>query len=251
MKTICPKCGVEFENNTKRRFCSRKCANSHKQTDEQNYHRMLKKRKYLNPQTEEYKELLKNLLKNKEKLPFFKTCSRCGKEFMSYNYERKNCDDCKCNKNMNYTIKNPSKMGGLREKGGKTKEYINYTNRLKESMLLNKDEVKVAKYLDRLELNWHRNWNGFDYIDLNGKNRKFYPDFYIDDFDLYVEYKGWIDSKISHKMKNSLQLNNFKLKIIYSNDKRYKKLGLNLEQIENCYDNLLLENICTKDTYFE
>ena len=29
MKSICPKCGIEFENNTNRKFCSRKCANGH------------------------------------------------------------------------------------------------------------------------------------------------------------------------------------------------------------------------------
>lgn len=36
MKSICPKCGIEFENNTNRTFCSRKCANSHIQTKEIN-----------------------------------------------------------------------------------------------------------------------------------------------------------------------------------------------------------------------
>jgi len=28
MKAICPKCGIEFENDTNRKFCSRKCVNS-------------------------------------------------------------------------------------------------------------------------------------------------------------------------------------------------------------------------------
>ena len=36
MITICPKCGKEFENNTNRKFCTRSCANSHIQTEEQN-----------------------------------------------------------------------------------------------------------------------------------------------------------------------------------------------------------------------
>ena len=33
MKSICPKCSIEFDNNTKRTYCSRSCANGHIVTD--------------------------------------------------------------------------------------------------------------------------------------------------------------------------------------------------------------------------
>lgn len=243
MITICPKCGKEFENNTNRKFCTRSCANSHIQTKEQNYSRKLKrKKKYLNPQNPNYRKLLQELIdKKEEKLPYFGICSRCGKEFIFYKKGRKNCDDCKCNKGLHYKVKNSSKMGGIREKGGKTKNYIKYINKLNEEMILNLSEYEVAKYLDRLNLKWHRNWKGFEYIDLLGRKRKYYPDFYVEDFDLYIEYKGWINKENSHKMKSALENNNFKLKIIYSSDQRYKNLGLNLDQIKDNNINLLLE----------
>lgn len=239
MKSICPKCGKEFENNTKRKFCSRKCANGHIVSQEQKLKTKISLRKhYANKKLLLY---LNDSEINNSKIPYFKTCSRCGKDFMCYSRNRKNCDNCYCNKNMHYAVKNSSNMGGIREKGGKTKEYIIYINRLNEKMTLNKEEIQVAQYLDRLNLNWHRNWNGFCYIDLKGKKRKFYPDFYIEDYDLYVEYKGWIDKKNLHKMTNALENNNFKLKIIYSNDKRYKDLGINLDDIKTTTNNLLFD----------
>ena len=109
-------------------------------------------------------------------------------------------------------------------------------------MKLNRDEIRVAKVLDKLEINWQRNFTGFNYIDEYSNKRKFHPDFYIKDFDCYIEYKGWITSQISHKMDDALKRNNFRLIVVYSNDKRYSNLGLNLSQIEE--DSNLLLTAC-------
>lgn len=126
-----------------------------------------------------------------------------------------------------------SKSGGLRDGGGYSKliEYISHSG---EHMKLNADEAEVAKVLDQLGITWIRNWNGFEYVTKFGITRNYYPDFYIETFDCYVEYKGYVTSDMKHKMDNAQLLNpNLNLIIVYSDDKRYRDMGLNLSEIKN------------------
>lgn len=133
--------------------------------------------------------------------------------------------------------RNTSRMGGLRDGGGKSRT-MEYINHLGEKMKLNSEEIKVAEILDLLQLNWTRNWMGFKYTDLRGKDRKFYPDFYLIDFDCYVEYKGWVTEEMKHKMKDAESKNSLRLLIIYGYDKRFSDMGLNLTILEQ--NNVLL-----------
>ena len=51
-------------------------------------------------------------------------------------------------------------------------------------------EVEFAKFLDKKDLKWIRNTTMyFEYIWKN-KKHKYYPDFYLPDFDIFVEIKG-------------------------------------------------------------
>lgn len=122
--------------------------------------------------------------------------------------------------------------GGPRPGGGYSK-MIEFTSNSGEVMKLNNDEIRLAKILDILKLDWSRNWIGFPYLDLKNRNRNYYPDFYIKEYDLYVEYKGFVTDDMQHKMNDAQLKNDFKLLIVYSDNKRYKNLGLNIEQLEN------------------
>lgn len=55
-------------------------------------------------------------------------------------------------------------------------------------------EYKVAMYLDKNNYNWRRNIKKFDYF-FDNKNRKYTPDFYLPDLDLYIEVKGYETDK--------------------------------------------------------
>lgn len=50
-------------------------------------------------------------------------------------------------------------------------------------------EVNFAKYLDSKNINWERCKEQFDYC-FGDENHKYIPDFYLPDFDLYIEIKG-------------------------------------------------------------
>lgn len=105
---ICPKCGKEFTidlRKSNKKFCSRKCANSRKYTEEQrkNISNSVKLSYKLNPKTEfqkctglTKKEYFEQ--QNKDTVPkikdFVTTCVICGKTFESKNL-RKTCS-CEC-----------------------------------------------------------------------------------------------------------------------------------------------------------
>jgi hypothetical protein len=169
-------------------------------------------------------------------------CKVCNKEISyqaMYEYCRNHIGHSEEYRNkLKHKKKDSSNMGGPRHGGGKSKVY-EYVNLFNEKMMLNKDEIEIAKCLDLLKIKWCRNWKGFSYIDLDGKNRKYYPDFYSIEYDYYIEYKGYVTKKMKHKMENSLKGNNFKLLIIYSDDKRYCNLGLNMNEVKNNPEKIL------------
>lgn len=52
-------------------------------------------------------------------------------------------------------------------------------------------ELAVAQYLDQQQLEWIRNTKKFSYIDNQGKERRYTPDFYVKSWDSYLEVKGY------------------------------------------------------------
>lgn len=55
-------------------------------------------------------------------------------------------------------------------------------------------EVEFAKFLDNKNINWIRPKNSFKYIFENSKH-SYYPDFYLSDYNLYIEIKGLSTNK--------------------------------------------------------
>lgn len=234
------------------RFCSSKCAHgfvSKEKRKEINEKVSLKLKGSISP-FKEIKKIFKEkkkrerILKEKKEKKiricdicsnsfignFKKTCSRkCGSVLAGLKQKGKQ----KGNK-LNY-----KNNGGLRVGGGRSKVY-DYESPIAGLIKINREEIRVAKVLDKLNLKWKRNTNGFSYLTLDGKNRKYYPDFYLEDYDVYVEFKGWVTDEMTHKMTDASIKNNLKLIIIYSDSKRYRKLGLNIEMLEK--DNLILLN---------
>ena len=52
-------------------------------------------------------------------------------------------------------------------------------------------ELKVAKWLDSKGYNWKRNTKSFPYYNLEGKLSSYTPDFWVDEFNSYLEIKGY------------------------------------------------------------
>jgi len=50
-------------------------------------------------------------------------------------------------------------------------------------------ELKVAKYMDEQKIHWCKSKEHFTYI-FEGQNHEYFPDFYLKDYDLFIEVKG-------------------------------------------------------------
>lgn len=82
-------------------------------------------------------------------------------------------------------------------------------------------EVRFASVLDKAGIKWlaHREFPPIDYIDGNGKNRKYYPDFFMPETNIYVETKGWMRDEAAAKMKICMSQNPDKvIVILFSRD---------------------------------
>lgn len=214
----CENCKERYEESAgSKRFCSLKCAKSFSTKA---------KRKEINSRVSEKL--------SKTPIIYNNVCKSCLKQFESINIERKVCSRECLGNYLSKIQKGGTKKkgaerkigsGGLRDGGGKSKVF-EYISSFGEMMKLNREEIKIAKILDESGMKWNRNWKGFSYE----KNRKFYPDFYVQDLNLYVEYKGWLTDSMRDKMKNS-KIDN--LKIVVGSDKRYVEDGMNVQEFEN------------------
>lgn len=241
---VCAKCGKPFDVLERQKLhpqkdkyhCSISCWNSRGNRSEET--KLKIKQTLFKKNQQKYKAKGQDkIITDDGKILINKICTICGKQFQIRNTQiittcSKMCYAQLPKKTTRQPIKDTSRMGGARDGGGYSK-VIPYTNRFGETMKLNREEIIVATHLDMLGVNWCRNTVGFPYITLDGKNRKYYPDFYVIDYDVYVEYKGWITDKMAHKMNKAVDINGLSLVIVYGDSKRYRDLGLNTLQIKD------------------
>lgn len=80
-------------------------------------------------------------------------------------------------------------------------------------------ELIVAKYLDSLNIKWIRNKNSFNY-EWDNKIHKYFPDFYLVDYDYYIEVKGYErkrDLSKYNSLKNLIIIKNNEINKIKNN----------------------------------
>lgn len=108
------------------------------------------------------------------------------------------------------------KTGGYRTNSGTSKFKGSYYNGI---WLDSGWELAFVQRLDKINIKWNRESTYFSYIDIEDNKRKYYPDFYLPDFNIYIEIKGYWTDKVKDKLKLVQEQNNFKLIIIDSLDK--------------------------------
>lgn len=110
---------------------------------------------------------------------------------------------------------------GWQSTAGRTRK-IKYSSSIAGNILVDGSwELAVAKYLDMLQLQWIRNTARFKYHNtITDKSSTYCPDFYVKDWDIYIEVKGY---------QTELDLckwSQFPKKLLVWKKKELKKLGI-------------------------
>lgn len=61
---------------------------------------------------------------------------------------------------------------------------------------------------------WERKYVGFQYTDIHGNERKYYPDFYLPEFEIWVEIKGYGTTEVKHKVETATKENSLNLIVL-------------------------------------
>jgi hypothetical protein len=104
-------------------------------------------------------------------------------------------------------------IGGYREGAGRSKKFKVFDSYCKEVVLQSSYELICSQILNKLKIKWIR--PKCLYYD---NNRRYYPDFYLPDLDIYLDPKNDYKIKLDEEKINKVkQQNNIKLYVINKN----------------------------------
>jgi hypothetical protein len=219
----CLNCKSELKKPWQKKFCSSSCNATY--TNKLKPRRSKESREKTGKsvklvflkRTKEKKEKIKeqrialNRLKRELKPKISAICLECGEIY--FNKNKKYCSNrCRL-----------KTIGGLTIGGGRGKKCWYESPIAGKVYLRSSYELEYAKWLDSKKINWIVNKKSFEYK-WEGKIRKYYPDFYLIDKDLFIEIKGYKIAK--DNLKWAVVPN---LKILYGQD--LLKLGLNIKYL--------------------
>ena len=199
----CPKCGTIFSQFRTAReietgknvamFCSSECSHSREVSDTQ-------------------KEKLSKALSGREfperQIREIRNCAICSDTFECCpSTNKQTCGKKECFSKL-LSVHLQGKTGGRRPK----RSFVYNDIKLDSSW-----EVVLAKRLDALGIRWESSGKRhFPYQDIYGKMRRYFPDFYLLDYDIYIECKGAWTQEVVHKMRDVQNRNSFHLIILDS-----------------------------------
>lgn len=197
----CSNCGIDIQKNQREfkkssnHFCGSSCSASFNNKSRESIWTPERKQKLSEwAKQHSYRPSREEIRKNKhiastEELT--RRCAGCKQNFLvKYISSKKKYCSQKC-------IKQYAIIGGYRENSTKLHRCI-----YKGISMHSGSEKKFAEILDKNGISWIKNSNQFYKYIFNNKNKKYYPDFYLPDFKLWVEIKGkiyvepWLPNKI-------------------------------------------------------
>jgi len=138
-----------------------------------------------------------------------------------------------------------SKFGGYKENSGRCKHILFKKNDGTIVTLQGSWEERIAIFFEKYNIKWSKNRIGYKYI-FNNKTRLYFPDFFLDEYNIYIEVKGYETEKDVSKW------NQFPFKLYIVKKQEINNLknwwqSLNLKDIENqkeieCIYSTLREN---------
>lgn len=189
---ICECCGKPFKSTPgikSNKNCSRSCAGKvsrKKQGEQPGFKENLSKKNKENWEKGVYKKkrrIQRLDIKGRPLRPHYEVkCSICGAVFTNVNKKVQTCSkSCSSKLRSRLSRDNPNC-------GGET-NYRKY--RYKDITFDSSWEVDIAKFLDEKNVKWERSRKiCFHWTDDSGDKRRYYPDFYLPEFNIYLDPKN-------------------------------------------------------------
>lgn len=92
-------------------------------------------------------------------------------------------------------------------------------------------EVVFAQHLDSLQLEYEAHKGYIRYIDLNGSERSYYPDFYIPMWNSYVDVKGAFFTDLQKHKFDMIKCSNPEINISIITKDEFKDMGIDVSKI--------------------
>lgn len=194
----CPKCNTKHDKPGI--FCSRNCANSRIFSVESRIKKSIANKQFFSTEIGKLSHAIGAIKTSKTKIArrsLFKEkyCNNCGKLFKAPRKENGTYRTW-CTDQCFLTIKKKNSCGIKREI-------------YKGLMFDSHWEVDIAKYLDKNNIEWVQP-SPIYWVDKKGKQRKYYPDFYLPKYELYLDPKNPFCQKLQKEkldtVKNQIKL---------------------------------------------
>lgn len=188
----CLNCGKESSNP---KFCSKSCAAIFNNKNRSPESREAQRRSILKTFNKPYKEKSKkdpvmSAIKTNIKFTLVSQCTYCKKYF---DYSKRKSTTCSDKCFLDVKLK-------INAKGTR----IKYKDYILDSLW----ELRIAQYLDELNFKWSRPTDALEWRDKRNHKRKYFPDFYLPEYNLYLDPKNPI-VMIKQKEKVDYFLSNF------------------------------------------
>lgn len=234
---ICPKCGKAFtidKKKTNKRFCSRKCSNSHKVTEA--HREKLKKSIHnhlvsLGKRSGEYDNYSKTIK------TYQKVCEFCGTPFITKNEKQRGCSKHCSAKigGITRAIKGTNKGGGYNKNS--SRQYSGYYDNI---WFDSRWELAFYIYHKDNHRNIKRCELEFPYLNKKvNRQHKYHPDFIMDD--IIYEIKGRWRQNMDQKI-NAVKDAGYDIVVI-----SYKEINKYLDYCYTKYNTKRLENLYNKN----
>lgn len=242
LNKTCPKCLSAHTKNGI--FCSRACANSRIRTEDirNAVSKKLKGRKHSEETKQKMRETIslnnlnfKNIIP-KNKRPNTK-CIICEKDTESKT--RKTCSKECLLLRLTITSQSNDKCGGQKHTNRSKLSNINGDTYILESSF----EVRLATSLNENNILWIRP-TYFFYHDKRNNKRRYYPDFYLPEYDLYLDPKNdYLIKTDIDKIISCSKENNIKIYILGENFLEYNSF----KELVGDNGNAPLNSVCNTD----
>ncbi len=145
--------------------------------------------------------------------------------------KRRTCGNRECTKEI-FRINSKGKVGGYRPNATK-----NYKSGMYRGIWMDSSwEIKLAKILDEKKIVWEKSTkHKFIYYDKQNVKRRYYPDFYLPEYNIYVEVKGFWTEESKYKVNDVIRRHNIRLLILESEKE--------IEDIPNRLSNIGVEEL--------